>query len=287
MDATPDRPYSHRRPLDAAVYDTLRMNLGDRQLVGRSHKLPASIGAIVEVKGGSLVSFELPDGPQIVNVFFWNTHDPDERYWAEETMLIEGAYLQRRARLWGTMARFRPLATVVEDTVVTLRLAGQPQAFHHFAHGGSGTPADWRTCGGQPGVASTWERLVEAMQSAGLPAHNLTENLSLFQKTAIDPISQVLTILPSDAVPGDRHVWFAEIDLTLAITASPYREGGVPIASLNGDTRPVIVRIESDVAKPLSWPYPGMAYPDLSLYLDPTTGARTHEVGPTPGIGGN
>lgn len=280
-----ERAYSHQRPIDDAFYRNIRIALGDRPLRGATHEIAGGNGFIVQVPAGSLISFE-PAGPQIVNVFFWNTHDPDERYWAEETMLIEGSRLQRNTRVWGTMARFRPLATVIEDTVATLSIAGQPQAFHHFAHGGSGTPADWVARGGRPGVKTSWERLVGAMQTQGLPAQMLMENLSLFQKTAVDPISQILTVLPSDAVEGDRMVWFAEIDLTLAVAASPYREGGVPLSRLDGTTRAVTVRVEPNIAKPLGWPYKDMPYPDLSLYLDPKTGARSHAIGPTPGIGG-
>lgn len=280
-----DKAYSHGRPLDQAFYRALRSSVVGRSLAGRQQKVPPDNGLVVAAPAGSLIAFSLPEGGQIVNVFFWNSGDPDERYWAEETMLIEGARLQRFTRLWGTMARFRPLATVIDDTVVSLRRAGEPQSFHHFAHGGSGTPADWRRRGGREGVLSTWERLVSAMHGAGLPAHSLTENVSLFQKTAIDPITQVLRILPSDAVPGDRLVLYAEIDLTLAVAASPYREGGVPVAELDGRTREVVVEVETGVASPLGWPYPGLAYPDLTLYLDPATGARAHDVRATPGIG--
>lgn len=280
-----ERAYSHHRPIDADFYRAIRIALGDKKLTGVRHDLTGDRGMIVKAPAGSLISFE-PSGPQIVNVFFWNTGDPDERYWAEETMLIEGAYLQRNTRLWGTMARFRPLATVIEDSVVTLRPLGQGQAFHHFAHGGSGTPADWIARGGKPGVVTSWERLVDAMQTEGLPAHAFMENVSLFQKTAIEPTSQVLTVLPSDALEGDRMIWFAEIDLTLAVAASPYRGGGVPPAQLDGKTRPVTIRVQENVAKPLGWPYPGVPYPDLSLYLDPKIGTRTTVIGPTPGIGG-
>jgi uncharacterized protein YcgI (DUF1989 family) len=280
-----DKVYSHGRPLNAAFYAELRSKIRSRQLSGRRDELPQGRGMVVRAPAGSLIAFELPQGRQIVNVFFWNADDPDERYWAEETMLIEGAYLQRETRLWGTMARFRPLATVVEDTVVTLRRRGEPQSFHHFAHGGSGTPSDWRYRGGRAGVASTWERLTGAMREVNLGAHELTENVSLFQKTAIDAVSQVLTILPCDAVPGDRMVWFAEIDLMLAVAASPYREGGMPPAELDGSTRDVVVTVEPDVAQPLGWPYPGLAYPDLSLYLDPATGTRANDVAATRGIG--
>lgn len=282
----PPKPnFTHKRPIDTAFYDELRLALGERRLKGPPLKVPDGTGLIVKAPAGSLISFEVPDGAQIANVFFWNSADPDERYWAEETMLVDGAFLQRRMRMWGTMARFRPLATVVEDTVANLRRPGEPQAFHHFAHGGSGTPMDWKIKGGPPGITTTWERLTAAMAGAGLMAGSLTQNVSLFQKTAVDPISQILTILPSDAAPGDRIVWFAEIDLTLAIAASPYGAGGVPPSHLSGATRPVVVRVEEGVAAPLGWPYADTAYPDLSLYIDPDTGHRSTVVGRTPGIG--
>jgi len=281
----PKRVFTHKRPIDAGFYEKLRLDLGERPLAGEALAVQDGKGILVEAPAGSLISFELPEGSQIVNVFFWNAHDPDERYWAEETMLLDGAYLQRMMRMWGTMARFRPLATVVEETVTTLRRPGEPQAFHHFAHGGSGTPADWAIKGGPKGVATSWDRLSGAMEEVGVPGRMLTQNVSLFQKTAVDPTAQHLTVLPSDAAPGDRMVWFAEIDLALAICASPYREGGRQPAELDGSTRPVVVRVETDVAMPLDWPYPGVEYPNLSLYLDPSTGRRSTAVGSTPGIG--
>lgn len=280
MTTTPTQ-FHHRRPINLDFYVDLRVALGERQLQGTRVEVSPETGTIVAAPAGSLVSFELIARPQIVNVFPWNTADPDERYWAEETMLIEGAKLQRYTRLWSTMARFRPMATVVEDTVVNLRYLGEPQAFHHFAHGGSGTPADWAARGGKAGVAPTWERLTAAMDTVGLPARLLTENASLFQKTAIDPVAQTITILPCDALPGDRIVFFAELDLTFAVALSPYGAGGVD--HFDGATNPVAVRVEPDVAEPLGWPYPDVAYPDLSLYLD-ESGQRSHDIGPTPGL---
>jgi uncharacterized protein YcgI (DUF1989 family) len=279
-----ERPvHRHERPIDKAFYRSIRLEIGERPLHGTQYDIRPDTGTLVRAPAGSVIAFELLEGPQIVNVFPWNAIDPDERYWAEETMLIEGSYLQRYTRLWSTMARFRPLVTVIEDTVITLRRLGMPQAFHHFAHGGSGTPADWRAKGGRPNVKSSWERLTEAMALDGVPAKYLTENASLFQKTAIDPVAQTITILPSDAMAGDRVIWFAEIDLTLAVALSPYVGGGVAVKELDGSTRSVRVSVQEQVAEPLSWPNEGVPYPDLGLYLD-ETGRRDAEVGPTPGI---
>jgi uncharacterized protein YcgI (DUF1989 family) len=276
--------HRHDRPIDKDFYRAIRLSIGDRALSGHSQEVSADSGTLVRASAGSVIAFELLEGPQIVNVFLWNSADPDERYWAEETMLIEGSNIQRYTRLWGTMARFRPLATVIEDTVVTLRTPGSPQSFHHFIHGGSGTPADWSARGGRPGVRSTWERLTAAMAEAGLEPAQFTENLSLFQKTAIEPVAQTIAILPSDAMAGDRIIWFAEIDLTMAVALSPYGGGGIPIDELDGSTRPVRVSVQEGLAEPLGWPYGDIPYPDLSLYHD-AGDRRDHAVGPTPGIG--
>lgn len=279
-----ERPtHRHERPLDKDFYRDIRLTLGEKPLSGASVDLSPDTGTIVKAPAGSLVSFEQLAGPQIVNVFMWSSDDPDERYWAEETMLIEGSNIQRYTRLWGTMARFRPLATVIEDTVITLRRAGSVQAFHHFIHGGSGTPADWAARGGASGVKSSWQRLTDAMATEGLEAELLTENASLFQKTAIEPIGQAITIEPSDAMAGDRIILFTEIDLTLAAALSPYGGGGVPINELDGSTQPVRVSVEKGVAEPKGWPYEGVPYPDLSLYHDDAD-RRDPAIGTTPGI---
>ena len=279
-----ERPvYKHERPIDRDLYRDIRLRLGDEDLKGSSVEVSLTDGSIVKAPAGSAIAFELLEGPQIVNVFSWSSTDPDERYWAEETMLIEGSNIQRYTRLWGTMARFRPLVTVIEDTVITLRRQGSPQAFHHFVHGGSGTPADWAARNGKTGVRSSWERLTDAMRQEGIQPDQLTENVSLFQKTAIEPIAQIINILPSDALAGDRIIWFAEIDLTLAVALSPYGAGGIPVADLDGTTRAVKVTIQHDVASPPGWPYDGVPYPDLSLYHG-SDGRRDPAIGRTPGI---
>jgi uncharacterized protein YcgI (DUF1989 family) len=284
-----ERPtHRHDRPIDKDFYADIRLSLGEAPLRGPAVDLSPDTGSLVKADAGSLIAFELLGGSQIVNVFMWNPDDPDERYWAEETMLIEGSNMQRYTRLWGTMARFRPLVTIIEDTVVTLRGRDSAQAFHHFVHGGSGTPADWAARGGRPGVLSTWERLTAAMAQDDLAPELLTENASLFQKTAIDPVAQSIGILESDAMAGDRIILFAEIDLAFAVALSPYGGGGIPVSELDGSTRPVRVSIQENVAQPLSWPYEGVEYPDLSLYND-ASGRRDDAIRTTPGIptGGN
>lgn len=239
----------------------------------------------VDVKAGELLSVELVEGAQIVNLFMLNASDPDERVWAHETCLIEGLFLTRYSRLWGTMARFRPLLTVLEDTVTALPNRGMVTGKHHPVYGGSGTPADWRIAGGRKGVMTTWEQFAAALEARKLSPGLIKDNACLFQKTTVDGHTKQFEILRSDALRGDRITFFAEIDLTVLLALSPYIDGSRPPRELGkAQPRAIEVRISTPLADPLPWPYPQMPYPDLSLYLN-ADGVRSEEAVPTPGRG--
>jgi uncharacterized protein YcgI (DUF1989 family) len=272
----------HPRPIDAAFYRGTRAAAAAAPTAQRT-VLTGLGGCLFDVGAGQAVSFELLEGPQIVNVLPFNTADPDERFWAHETCLLDGLWITRYSRLWGTMARFRPLLTCLEDTVVTPRARGEIGAHHHPVYGGAGTPADWRWAGGPPGVATTWDQFATALATRDLPSTLIKDNACLFQKTRLEPYAQRFDILASDARPGDRVTFFAELDVTLMIALSPYIDGALPAAETAGlGPRPVSVSRTDAVAVPLGWPYPEMGYPDLSLYLD-ESGTRSTEAVPTPG----
>ena len=249
-----------------------------RTLAGRA-------GLAVEVKAGELVRLRLPEGAQIVHFFPFNSHDPDERYYAHHTVLIEGFWLTRWSRLFGVMARFRPLLTIIEDTVTPSR---RPELArpgrHHPVFGGWCTPADWRFGGGADGIATAWEQFAGLLDGLGQPRRLIKDEVCFFQKVAIDEYSQQLVRLPSDAMPGDRVTLFAELDLTILLALSPYVDGALPASQLAGvEPRPVEVTGFERVADPLAWPYPGDPYPDISLYLD-EHGRRADVPAPTRGM---
>jgi uncharacterized protein YcgI (DUF1989 family) len=237
-------------------------------------------GLAVSVPAGAALELKLLRGPQIVNLFAFNTADPDERMW-HQSVIREGIFLKRYSRVWGTMARYRPLLTVLEDTVVAD--PGWPAAQHHPFYGGSGTPRDWRALGGAPDVPSTWEQFGSLLDALDVPRHILAENLCLFQKSVIDPATLRIAIVPSDAVMGDAVVLFAEIDLRVLVALSPYRDGSPMAGAVRPQPRPVRVSVTEKLGDPLPWPYPDVSYPDLGAYVD-ASGRRSDDVTPTPGI---
>lgn len=271
----------HPRPLKRSFYDAVRINARS-VATQKNSEIPPGRGSAIDLLAGQVLTLRLAEGAQIVNLWTFNTHDPDERLWVQDMCLTEGLYLTRFSRLWGEMARYRPLLTLIEDTVSPRRGVGDPTAPHHFVFGGSGTPLAWRLGGGQTGVKTTWEQFVSLASAYGIPSHRVTDNVCLFQKTAIEPQTQRFTILPSDAMAGDVVSLFAEIDVTVLLVLSPYIDGSRTPAELDGlAPRRVTVEVSDVVAQPLGWPYVGMPYPELQYYLG-EDGARDPDPGPTP-----
>ncbi len=271
-------PHLCPTPLDKTYYQGLfaRIGLAD---VRESRVLNSFDGACVSVGPGELLTIELLGGPQIVNLFVLNANDPGERLWLQ-TLVREGLFLTRFSRLWGTMPRYRPLLTLLEDTVTT-RPSEVPFARHHPIFGGGGTPAHWRAAGGSAHVNTTWAQFASLLEELDIPVTMLKEDVCLFQKSALDGPTQRLIILPSDALVGDRVVFFSEIALHALIALSPYLGGGVAPSALSGsEPFPVAVSVSDKVCDPLPWPYPDVPYPDLSRYSDSisaTSGASSKD----------
>ncbi|MDO8210181.1 urea carboxylase-associated family protein [Conexibacter sp. CPCC 206217] len=273
-------PHLVPTPLDRSFYDELIAALATASR-SSTVTLDDLSGATVDLRAGETITIELVEGPQIVNLFAFNPHDPDERMW-HMSVLRDGLFPTVGNRIWSTMARNRPMLTFLEDTVCADPRG--PFGQHHLYFGGSGTPADWRFGGGDESVRTTWQQLAEQLSARGASPSLLLENLCLFQKATVDVRPMRVEILPSDAVAGDRVTLFAEIDLTVALALSPYIDGARP-ASTPGLPAPrrVDVHVGERLAAPLPWPYPGLSYPDLSLYLD-EHGVRSREPVTTAGI---
>ena len=247
------------RPFRRAFYELVCASL-PAAAFSEAARLDSLDGALVEAPRGSLVRVELLEGAQIVNLFALARDDPEERLW-HQSLISEGLFVRRFTRLWGTLPRYRPLLTAVEESLEP-RLGGHGPARHHPLLGGSGTPADWRAAGGPAGVRTTWEQLAGLLEARGLPPHLITQNASLFQRSYVDGDRQRLEIVPSAAEAGDRVTFFAEIDLCLLVALSPYVDGSRSAAERDGaDVRAVSVAVAETALEPLGWPYPDAASP--------------------------
>jgi uncharacterized protein YcgI (DUF1989 family) len=195
------------RPLDTAFYDRL-----SRAQVEAGARRVSPEGAAIDLDAGSLLSVELCENAQTVDLFAFNREDPYERIW-HQSLVSESVFLTPPARLWGTLPRYRPLLTLVSASLTDQ---------HHVVLGGTDSAG----------------RLAALMESRGVPGHLLTQNVSLFQRSEIDPARQALEVLPSLAEAGDRVTLFAEIELCVLVVP---RHGELRVA------------LSRPVADPLGW----------------------------------
>lgn len=265
--------YNDARPIDRRFYARVGRALASHRKPVNEVDLPFE-GTVLHLEAGEVVTVALRTGPQIVHLFAWNPLDSDERIWPHETSGMEDAFLRIGSRVWGTMPRYRPLLTMVEDTVVTTDQPRELVGRHHFVLGGFETRLAWEAAGGRNDVPSGWERMVALLANAGFDTSNYRDHISLFQKMAIEPTTQRLFNLASDARPGDHVSLFAEIPIAVAFVPSTYRGGGIPVPDCDGRTDEVMLRVQNTHIEPLAWPYPGVRYPDISRYIDAQGGVR-------------
>lgn len=270
------------KPIDWGFYKELTGRLNEAVPLTTAELSDLS-GLSLDVRAGGLVRLKLLEGAQVVHLFMFNPQDPDERYWAQHTITTESLFMSRYSRLWGTMARHRPLMAFLEDTVTPPRRAVSLEGRHHPCFTGFGTPAYWRYVGGPDGVVTPWEQMAGLMEERGVSSKLIKDDACLFQKVRLDGYSQHLVPLPSDALAGDSVTLFAEIDLVVLLALSPFVDGSADAKdAVRIGVRPVEIAVTEPIAEPLGWPYPDIGYPDLSLYLD-ERGVRSEEPVPTAG----
>ncbi len=260
--------YTHARPRDGA-FSSRVADAAHVASWSTSRVLPAA-GSLVRLDAGDLLSVSLDDGAQIVHLDAWSTTEPTDRLWPHETSGIEGCFLGLGHRLWTTMPVFRPLLSVVVDTL------GEPacvrgEGRHHLVLSGWDVPAIWRLEGGSPDVPTAWEHFRRLSVLDGVDPGLHRDAISLFQRTRIEPATGRLQRLPSLADTGDRVVLFAEADVSVALVPSAWRDGGRFASDCDGTVASVSWQVAPSHCTPLGWPAGGVPYPDITPYL---TGER-------------
>ncbi len=238
--------------LDRRFYEELRAQRHRFRLVQRV-EIPKESGRGFQVPRGHSVRIVCAEGPQIADIDFFNADDPQERLWANQTLNREGAHLTTFSRLWSNMPRFRPLMTIIEDTVQTVPT--NPGARHHIILGAHCNPYYWLVATGQPNHSSCYTNLVAAIAPFGLGPEHVHDNLNLFQKTRIDPGTSRYVTEASDAKPGDFVEFYAEMSILMAVSACPVGSGNFAAERGTSDTKPLAAEIYETGIPPLPFAY--------------------------------
>jgi uncharacterized protein YcgI (DUF1989 family) len=238
--------------LDRAFYDTIRARRPTFRLADEL-VIPKESGKGFIVRAGQAVQLVCVEGAQVADVDVFNLSDPKEHLWANQTLNREGAHLTTFSRLWSNMPHFRPLMTIIEDTVETVPTT--PGARHHIILGAHCNPFYWLIARGDMNHSNCYMNLVSAIAPYGLGPEYVHDNLNVFQKTRIDVQTSRYVSEASDAKPGDYVEFFAEMDVLVAVSACPGGSLRYPAETGRSDTKPLLVKIFETGVEPRPFSY--------------------------------
>jgi hypothetical protein len=265
-------------PLHAApeIYAPIAACSDERQLIG-SHLIPVRSGRAFEAPAGSVVRFSIIEGPQVLDVNFWNRSDPRERFWAARTRQFHGAHITTGHRLWSTLPFLRPLVTVIADTIAYG--LDEDGAGCHDLLGTRCDPYVNQLLSDTSYDFHCHSNLVRAIMPFGLTEFDVHDVINVFQVTGLMPDDERYFMKSCPARVGDFFEVFCEIDLLIAASTCPGGDLSVPLWGPEAGAEPICNPILAEVFRVPDellgeWQPPQRAgYADVhGLTTDPSAG---------------
>ncbi len=214
--------------VDEAFYDRVRAAEPRYEPVEKL-VIPPFSGRAFTVKRGQVFRVVQTEGPQAAVVAFWNAGNHKEYYNAMRGRIYEGLFIKPLTRIWSDVPYFRPMATCIEDTVVT---RPPTRGFHHHRFWTHCSPEVMEMRSGRPGLNGCHLNLLRAVEPFRLKDERVRYNINLFQKARLDPDDGKFYGARSDSKTGDYVAFYAEIDLLVAVSVCPHgdntRDWSVP-----------------------------------------------------------
>ncbi len=242
-----------RYQLDRDFYARVRAAKPQYKLVEK-FTIPPYSGQGFIVKSGQAFRVIEEEGPQIGDVALWNAHDPREVISATHTWELEGWVVRVYSRLWSVPPWLRPMATCIEDTVVTMPPGSDYQHHYQRTHCNS----EWREMRtGRAGLNSCHLNFLQAIEPFGLKEEDICDNFMVHQKVYLDPKTGKKYNMHSDGKRGDFIEIYAEMDLLVAVSVCPYGDAfsDVALGKLYEDkVRPLGIELYETGIEPKGFP---------------------------------
>ena len=242
-------------PFDRQFYEKLRKAHPTFRKVEESVISVGLAGKGYLVKKGQSLRITCIEGPQMADVGIWNAHTSKEHFWNDMTLGREGANLTTFTRLWGTPPKFRPMMTIIDDTV---QESTKPLgAAHHSCLTAFCDPHYWywalkdKT---HPYVTTynCYYNLIRAIAPFGLNRDDIHDNINLFTKMYLaEGGRHVMDV--SDVKKGDYVEFYAEMDVLVGISVCPGGSGSLHYSCGEQDIKPLGVEIFDTGIAPLEF----------------------------------
>lgn len=232
---------------DLILYQTARVGAvkTDEMLV------PPREAAMFHVPAGQFFRITAVDGPQVGDLNLWNANDLSERFYSGKTRALHGTHLTTGARMWSSFPQFRPMATIIEDTLDWYGIDEYGGAVHDVI----GTRCDPYTgvlLGGGAYHHCCHSNLTRALaDDLGLPLNvaerHVHDVLNVFMCTGFTRDTGQYFMKASPVRSGDYLEFFAEIDLLGGLSACPGGDCSSEHSSDTAQCHPLLVEIFTPV----------------------------------------
>ena len=216
-------------------YDKLRASKSNWKKVStqRAHQ---NRGIAVHVKAGQVFRAIQPEGPNIIDVWFFAEGIKDtagEKYDPVYTAGLEGFICHKNSRLWSTVPYFRPMATYIDDNIDPSLMPDKDT--WPVWHGGHCSPELTEAGYGKLNQATCQTNCIEGLLSEGFDfaaAEDLasTHNMCIFQPMSVKnqemPGGSISPTWKNTPFPGSKPGtfvdYYAEMDLLIIVSHCPY-----------------------------------------------------------------
>lgn len=208
-------------PADMSLYRSLRKTLKLQESV----VVPPRDAAVFHVQAGCFFRIVCTEGSQVGDLNLWSSDNLNERFYSGKTRALHGTHLSTGDRMWSNFPYLRPMATITHDTLDWYGI----DEFGGSVHDVIGTRCDPYThhlLAGQDYHYCCHSNLTRALAKdasmpLGLAEQHIHDVLNVFMCTGFTHDTHQYFMKASPVRPGDYLEFFAEIDLTGALSACP------------------------------------------------------------------
>ena len=245
-------------PFDLGFYTKLIARRGEFKMVSEV-EIPGPGAYGTSVRAGQAWRVVAIERPNALDLCVCNAQDPAEHYAPGSQLAIEGGYITRLTRIWGTPPNSRPLCTVLADT-----FPARPNERHlrdHTSHAAHCNAHHWMLYTGTH-PPTCYDNLRDAYAMVGLSQLRIHDNFNVFFNSTVDPQTGLFIYEEGQGTHGDYLEFYAEIDQIVAVSVCPYG-GGITDNdkwSTTIATYPVRFEVFDTGVAPLGWSQPSLKY---------------------------
>ncbi len=212
--------------------------------------IPPRDAACVAVPAGGYFRIVSTEGPQVGDLNLWAAEDFSERFYSGKTRALHGTHVSTGDRLWSTFPYFRPMATIVEDTLDWYGFDADGGSVHDVI-GTRCDPYTNRLLSGEDYHHCCHSNLTRALADysgkplieAELYVHDV---MNVFMCTGFLGDTHQYFMKASPVRPGDYLELHAEIDLIVGLSACPGGDCGSEHSSDLAECYPLLIEVCAD-----------------------------------------